>query len=732
MCGIFGYANYGIERSKEEISDVLVNGLRRLEYRGYDSAGICVCKDDNKRYTVFRAVGKVQNLHQFVKKQSEVAVEKTVKRHVGIAHTRWATHGRPCEENSHPVSSDAERQFVVVHNGIISNNKDLRKFLKTKGYKFETETDTECAVKLALYFYRKAQRKGERINFIQLVSRVVKNCTGAYAFIFVSSHFPGEFVAVRRSSPLLIGVKSVEKYDTKCLEVDYCTDSEDEANCLLKLDDKEASEDVMLSLEKNDSSSNLECTPVNLYSPTSPTGIVKDSEQRLIDLNASIKSSNTSEEAVSGQDCEFFIASDPAAIVEHTRKVIFMEDDDMIHGKDGFLKVHRPNPKDTDACQSDIRKVDVLKTEIAQIMKGNFNHFMLKEIYEQVESVINTMRGRVDFENHKVCVGGIQNYIEKIQNSRRLVFVACGTSYHSCIATRALFEEMLNLPISVELASDFVDRQAPISSEDCVFFISQSGETADSLIALRYCLSKGALCVGITNTVGSSISRETTCGVHINAGPEIGVASTKAYSSQFIALILIALQLSQEKDEHQKRVIEIINGLRNLSEQIKKTLELDDQIKHFAYSHLSKDASLLLIGRGYQHATCLEGALKIKEVAYIHSEGILTGELKHGPLALIDEKVNVILLIMNDKLISKTQNAVQQISARSGKPFIICTKDIESEFKDSPKLAIPKTVDCLQGLLAVVPLQILSYHLAVARGYDVDCPRNLAKSVTVE
>jgi len=431
-------------------------------------------------------------------------------------------------------------------------------------------------------------------------------------------------------------------------------------------------------------------------------------------------------------EMEIFIASDASAIIEHTKKVIFLEDDDIAYINNGNLMIHRPNSKEKDLGPSDIRKVNTLETEIASIMKGNFQHYMLKEIFEQSESVVNTMRGRVNHCEKVVNLGGLQEYLKNIKRSQRLIFVACGTSFHSSLAVRALFEELIDIPVSIELASDFVDRKCPIFRSDCVFFISQSGETADSILALRYCLERGALCVGITNTVGSTLSRETNCGVHINAGPEIGVASTKAYSSQFIALVLIALQLSQDNLSHVERRKEIIDGLEKISVDIKNTLELEPTLKKFCKSELNDVQSLLILGRGYQHATCLEGALKIKEVSYIHSEGILTGELKHGPLALIDENITVILIVTNDSLIGKTQNAVQQILARKGNPIVLCSKDIAREFGELRVIAIPSTVDCLMGLLTVVPLQIISYWLAVERGYDVDCPRNLAKSVTVE
>lgn len=693
MCGIFGYANFLTPQKKKDVAEKLINGLRRLEYRGYDSSGLCMQCNEGKNLKVFKSTGKVQKLSDYVGDQKEVNLDTAVINHIGIAHTRWATHGIPCEKNSHPISSDEQNQFVVVHNGIISNYIDIKNFLETRGHKFESDTDTECAAKLCLYFFEIAKRKSEPIEFVDIVKKVIKNCTGAYAFIFISSHFPNEMVAVRKSSPLLIGVQTGSKMSLGFFDVNFGSEKDDEPN-----------------------------SPLIAVSPG----------PELHNMSRGMTSFDLKTQSPEVAQLEVFIASDASAIIEHTRKVIFLEDDDIASIKNGNLMIHRPNSRGMDKGSSDIRKVDTLGTEMTQIMKGNYDHYMLKEIYEQTESVVNTMRGRVKFDNGTVVLGGLQQYLKNIKRSQRLIFVACGTSYHSALATRALFEELIDIPVSIELASDFIDRKCPIFRSDCIFFISQSGETADTIIAMRYCQERGALCVGVTNTVGSTISRETLCGIHINAGPEIGVASTKAYSSQFVALVLIALQMSQDNQSHLTRRKEIIEGLRNINELIKITLDLDSMIKEFLKKEMCDENNLLILGRGYQHATCLEGALKIKEVAYIHCEGILSGELKHGPLALVDDKIKIIILVTNDRLIDKTENAVQQILARNGKPIIICTKDISKNYPSLTQLPVPKTVDCLQGLLTIIPLQLISYHLAVTRGYDVDCPRNLAKSVTVE
>lgn len=365
-------------------------------------------------------------------------------------------------------------------------------------------------------------------------------------------------------------------------------------------------------------------------------------------------------------------------------------------------------------------------------MKGSFDHFMQKEIYEQPESVVNTMRGRVNFEKHEVTLGGLRGFTHIIRRARRIIFIACGTSYHSCLATRSIFEELNQIGTQAELASDFLDRGSPIFRDDVCVFVSQSGETADTILAMRYCLERGALCVGVTNTVGSSISRETHCGVHINAGPEIGVASTKAYTSQYIALVMMALQLAEDTTSTLERRKEIIDGLYRLPGHIKEVLAIDGKLQQLALETLSQEKSLLILGRGYQNATCLEGALKIKEISYIHSEGILAGELKHGPLALIDEHMPVILLMTQDSLYPKVQSALQQVAARKGNPIIICNAGDQNLVNAHKTIEVPKTSDCLQGLVNIIPLQLLSYHLAIIKGVDVDFPRNLAKSVTVE
>ncbi|KAJ7432212.1 hypothetical protein B0H11DRAFT_2176961 [Mycena galericulata] len=698
MCGIFGYCSFLKEKSRQEVLEVLCAGLARQEYRGYDSAGLGIDGDKPGEVVFFKEVGKVAGLRKKIA-ASSIDVNKTFLSQVSIAHTRWATHGPPSERNCHPVRSDEKAEFCVVHNGIVTNSAELRLVLQKRGYVFETETDTEAVAKLIKYVYD--SRPDKRITFTELVKAVLKELEGSFAFVFKSVHYPNEVVTARRGSPLLIGVKTDKK-----LKVDFV--------------------DVEFAGQDNDAK-------VDSLQPQSPSGM-------LAPPSANPKVLRTQSRAFMSEDglpqpIEFYIASDAAAVVEHTKRVLYLEDDDIAHIAEGELHIHRLRRKDdgdqTPGQIAATRSIETLELEIAAIMKGKFDTFMQKEIYEQPESVVNTMRGRVNFDSNKITLGGLRAYLPIMRRCRRIVFIACGTSYHSCLATRAIFEELTEIPVSVELASDFLDRKTPIFRDDVCVFLSQSGETADTILALRYCLERGALCVGVVNTVGSTLSRETHCGVHINAGPEVGVASTKAYTSQYIALLLMALQLSEDRISFSERRNQIIAGLHAMPGMIKKVLDQDSSLQQLATT-IKDNKSLLLMGRGYQYATCLEGALKIKEISYMHSEGILAGELKHGPLALIDENMPVIIIMTQDSLYPKVQSAFAQITARKAQPIVLCNEGDEGIPAGAKTIRVPKTIDCLQGLLNIIPLQLLSYHLAVKNGCDVDFPRNLAKSVTVE
>eukprot|EP00842_Homolaphlyctis_polyrhiza_P004185 jgi/Hompol1/4768/HPOL_003866-RA len=687
MCGIFAYLNYLVEKDRRFIVDTLLTGLSRLEYR----VRLAIDGDNEGEILIHKQVGKVAALRKLINEDKSLDFTKTFVSHTSMAHTRWATHGQPSTKNSHPHRSDPKNEFIVVHNGIITNYKELRTVLEKKGYVFESETDTECIAKLAKYLFD--SQKGAKPTLTSLVKAVIKELEGAFALIIKSTHFPHEILATRRGSPLLIGVKTAKKLKVDFVDVEFGATSD--------AADKLAEEEG------------------NLLTPADP----QHPKIRRTHSRAFL-----SEDGMP-QPIEYFMASDPSAIVEHTKRVLYLEDDDIAHISEGELHIHRLRREDG---MSSIRSIQTLEMEIAEIMKGSFDHFMQKEIYEQPESVVNTMRGRVNFDDGTINLGGLKAYLSTIRRCRRIVFNACGTSFHSCLATRATFEELTEIPVSVELASDFLDRRTPIFRDDVCIFVSQSGETADTILALRYCLERGALCVGITNTVGSSISRETHCGVHINAGPEIGVASTKAYTSQYIALIMMALQLSADRISCAQRRKQIIDDLYRLPQYIKETLALDYELRKLAKETLLKEKSLLIMGRGYQNATCLEGALKIKEVSYMHSEGILAGELKHGPLALIDENMPVILIMTKDSLYPKVQSALQQVCARKGHPIIICNTNDSGISESFRTIRVPQIVDCLQGIINIIPLQLLSYHLAVMNGVDVDFPRNLAKSVTVE
>uniref|UniRef100_A0AAX7TMY6 glutamine--fructose-6-phosphate transaminase (isomerizing) n=1 Tax=Astatotilapia calliptera TaxID=8154 RepID=A0AAX7TMY6_ASTCA len=621
--GIFAYLNYQVPRTRKEIFETLVKGLQRLEYRGYDSAGIAVdgpskttSDRNNNSICLIKKTGKVKALDEELYKKDSLNLDEELCTHFGIAHTRWATHGEPSALNSHPHRSDKDNEFVVIHNGIITNYKELKKYLINKGYEFESETDTEVIPKLIKYVYD--NRENDSITFSKLVERVIKQLEGAFALVFKSRHFPGEAVATRRGSPMVIGVRSEHELLTEHIPVQYNSVHE------------------------------------------------KNSRNRA-DSSSAINSVGD------GRAVEFYFASDASAIIEHTNKVLYMEDDDIAVVTGGKLSIHRMNRQ---AGEDPVRAIMTLQMELKQIMKGNFDAFMQKEIFEQPESVVNTMRGRICFDTKKVVLGGLKDHLKEIKRCRRLIMIGCGTSFHAAVATRQILEELTELPVMVELASDFLDRITPVFRDDVCFFISQSGETADTLMALRYCKERGALTVGVTNTVGSSICRETDCGVHINAGPEIGVASTKAYTSQFVSLIMFGLMMSEDRLSLQKRREEIINSLKMLPELIKKVLSLDEKIKAIA-NELYQQRSLLVMGRGFNYATCLEGAL--------------------------------------------------------GRPIIICCQDDTELTKNAYQtIELPQTVDCLQGILSVIPLQLMSFHLAVLRGYDVDFPRNLAKSVTVE
>jgi glutamine---fructose-6-phosphate transaminase (isomerizing) len=471
------------------------------------------------------------------------------------------------------------------------------------------------------------------MDFTSLAKAVIKELQGAFGLLLKSVRYPDEVIAARKGSPLVIGVKTAKPMKVDFVDVEYSQE-------LGALPAERASHNVAV---RRPAAGFL--APNSLLAPPNKTLLHRSQSRAFL-----------SDDGLP-QPAEFFLSSDASALVEHTKKVLYLEDDDIAHIHEGQLNIHRLKKDDG---TSNVRAIQTIELELQEIMKGKFDHFMQKEIFEQPESVVNTMRGRLDVANKTVTLGGLRQFMSTIRRCRRIIFIACGTSFHSCMAVRGAFEELTEIPIAVELASDFLDRKAPVFRDDTCVFVSQSGETADSLLALRYCLERGALTVGIVNVVGSSISNLTHCGVHINAGPEIGVASTKAYTSQFVAMIMFALSLSEDRASKAQRREEIINGLGRVSDQFREILKLNDSIKELCAKFLQNQKSLLLLGRGSQYSTALEGALKIKEISYLHCEAVMSGELKHGVLALVDENLPIIMILTRDDIFAKSLNAFQQ------------------------------------------------------------------------
>jgi len=714
-------------------------------------------RHDAKKVIVCREVGKIANLEALARKElfgeddddeNEVKASKSKSSNgrkkssssikpldfcASIAHTRWATHGPPNKINTHPHTSDSrENEFVVVHNGIITNHAPLRAMLERRGMKFETDTDTEVIPKLCKFLSDKFEESGEKdVTFRQLAMEVTRQLQGAYALVFKSTKYPGELVAAKRGSPLLMGI----------------SDDSGEVSCVIdgNLSDG-AEEDVLLKKASGNKKRK------------SMTGGAAAAPAADADTTTTTRITTTTTTTTNNPKVEFYFASDASAMVEHTKRVLVLEDDDVCHCHDGTYKIYKvekqkhPHPGYTSGHDSPEyglykpvvlskeveRTIETLEMEVESIMKGEFDHFMQKEIFEQPEAISSTMRGRLVLDvlgaAERVMLGGMSQFAATIRRSRRIILCGCGTSYNSAIAIRQLFEELTELPVTLELASDVLDRRCPFFRDDTCIFISQSGETADTLKALEYAKAKGALCVGIVNTVGSAISRATDCGVHINAGAEIGVASTKAYTCQIVAMVLVALSLSEDSRSKHTRRDDIMQGLLKLPGCVKECLKMDAILLELA-QELKEEHSLLIFGRGFNYATALEGALKVKEVALVHSEGILAGEMKHGPLALVDKHMPIIVVCTNDGSYEKQQSVVQQLKARDGRLILIVSDDdteMEKTAPDAVILRVPKVEDCLQAVVNIVPLQLLSYHLTVLRGHNCDQPRNLAKSVTVE
>jgi len=614
MCGIVAYIGH------QDAYPIIIKGLKRLEYRGYDSAGIALLHNDT--LNIYKRQGKVSNLEEFV-------VDKDVAGTIGMGHTRWATHGAPNDINAHPHYS-ADGKIAIIHNGIIENYDVIKKELIKKGYQFRSETDTEVLVHLVDDICKK-----ENVWFGEALRIALNHVVGAYAIVAISSDFPNRLVAARKSSPLVVGI---------------------------------------------------------------------------------------------GAEGEFFLASDATPIVEYTKNVVYLEDEEIaIMDRAEGLKLFNIGD------QPKTPYIQKLEMELEALEKGGYEHFMLKEIHEQPRSIHDCFRGRLNAQKGWVALGGIREYEQKMIQANRLVMVACGTSWHAALVGEYLIEDLARINIEVEYASEFRYRNPIIHENDVVIAISQSGETADTLAALELAKSKGATILGICNVVGSSISRITDAGSYTHAGPEIGVASTKAFTAQVTILTMIALSLANKKGTISKsRFHELLVELEAIPEKVKMLLSKNKDIERIAEKYKNATNALYL-GRGSSFPVALEGALKLKEISYIHAEGYPAAEMKHGPIALIDENMPVFVIATKGNSYEKVVSNIQEVKARKGQIIAIVTEGDET-VKDIADhiIEIPESDEILVPLLATIPFQLLSYHIAVMRGCNVDQPRNLAKSVTVE
>ena len=612
MCGIVAYLG------PKEAYPILIKGLHRLEYRGYDSAGVALLNGDLK---VYKTKGRVSDLENFVAGQNTHST-------IGIAHTRWATHGEPNSTNAHPHYSQ-NKKLAIIHNGIIENYSTLKKALIERGYDFQSETDTEVLVNLI-----EDIQVNENVGLEEAVLIALNQVTGAYAMVIISEDDPDMLIAARKGSPMVIGI---------------------------------------------------------------------------------------------GED-EFFVASDASPLVEYTKSVIYLSEEDvavMRRGKEIELK-NIKNQKVTPYIQS-------LEMDLEALEKGGYDHFMLKEIFEQPQSIKDSMRGRIHADKGIVSLGGLVDYEQKIAHAKRIIIVACGTSWHAGLVGEYLIEDLARIPVEVEYASEFRYRNPIITEEDVVIAISQSGETADTLAAIDLAKEKGATIIGICNVVGSSIARATHAGSYTHAGPEIGVASTKAFTAQVTVLSLLALRLAQIRATIPvSQWMKLLHELEAIPEKVEIALQNEENIKEIArkYTHVR---NFLYLGRGYNFPVALEGALKLKEISYIHAEGYPAAEMKHGPIALIDKDMPVVFIAPSKGIYDKVVSNIQEVKARNGKIIAVVTKGDATVRKMADYvIEIPETEEIFVPLLATIPLQKLAYHIAVLRNCNVDQPRNLAKSVTVE
>ena len=614
MCGIVGYIG------KRDAYPVLIKGLKRLEYRGYDSAGVALI-DKKRRLNVYKTKGKVSDLEAFVS-------QKDVSGTIGIAHTRWATHGEPCQANAHPHFSSSEN-LALIHNGIIENYATLKEKLQKKGFIFKSSTDTEVLVQLIEFF-----QLSNHLDLLTAVQLALHEVIGAYAIAVLDKNNPDEIITARKSSPLVVGI---------------------------------------------------------------------------------------------GKD-EFLLASDATPIVEYTDKVVYLQDGEIaVIRRDKALEVVN---LDNVLQNPEVRTVEM---NLGQLEKGGYPHFMLKEIFEQPDCINDCMRGRINADGDKVVLSAVIDHKERLLKARRFVIVACGTSWHAGLIGKQLIESFCRIPVEVEYASEFRYRDPVIHEDDVVIAISQSGETADTLAAIELAKEKGAFIYGICNAVGSSIPRITDTGSYIHVGPEIGVASTKAFTGQVTVLTMLALTLAKEKGSMtDEKYLEVIRELTVIPAKIKKILISNPKIAElsriFTYAH-----NFLYLGRGYSFPVALEGALKLKEISYIHAEGYPAAEMKHGPIALIDAEMPVVVVATHNAMYEKIMSNIQEIKARKGKVIALVTEGdtVISKLADDC-IELPETLECLEPLIATIPLQLLAYHVAICKGKNVDQPRNLAKSVTVE
>ncbi len=615
MCGIVGYIGQKNETTKTK--NVLVEGLKRLEYRGYDSAGVALLEGENIK--TVRAVGKVAALEEVLGEVTSVAVS-------GIAHTRWATHGIPSEKNSHP-HGDSQNRLSLVHNGIIENYLELKEELQNVGHLFKSDTDTEVVVRLVERY------RSEGLSVAESFEKTLSRITGTYGLVLLSLDEPDTLYVARMGSPLVIGV---------------------------------------------------------------------------------------------GQG-EHFIASDVSAILAHTDKVVYLEDGELAAvTKDGYQvrSIGQQNKID--------KQVETVDWTEGDAQRGGYPHFMLKEIMEQPKSIADAIRGRIEMETGTARLGGLREVKDRLAKVERIIIVSCGTSYHAGLVGEYMIEEYAGIPVEVEFASEFRYRKPLLGDKTAVIVISQSGETADTLAALREAKRKGALTLGIVNVVGSTIARETDAGIYNHAGPEVSVASTKAFTSQLAILTLLAVYLGRQRDMSLVTGQRILQELLDIPSKVEKVLEQNEAIQKLAAQFKEKE-QYLYVGRKYNFPVAYEGALKIKEIAYVAAQGYPTGEMKHGPIALIDNSALAVAIVPQDSVYEKNVSGMQEIQARGGAILALLTEgdDLLSR-QVSAAIFIPKTLEMLTPLLCVVPLQLFSYHMSVMKGYDVDQPRNLAKSVTVE